>query len=141
MLYPRPLTRFWIRQSLNKYSLICRVALYYVLYDKYSERCLLSKFQIYSGRLSCYWDISDIFTHFGIYLEPCVTLAYLEHCCIQNLGIFRIRYIQDSIKAYSGILRNRCNICILRILPYSELCHIQIFGMLRTRVTFRILFI
>ena len=138
MLHPRPLTWFWIQQSLNKYSLICRVALYYVLYDKYSERCLLSKFQIYSGRFSCY---SDIFSHVGAYLEPCVTLAYSEHCCIQNPGIFRTRYIQDSIKAYSGILRNRCNICILRILPYSELCHIQIFGMLRTQGTFKILFI
>ena len=27
---------------------------------------------------------SDIFSHIVIYLEPCVTLSYLEPCYIQN---------------------------------------------------------
>ena len=41
-LHLRYLTVFWIRLSLNKYSLNCRVTSRYVLYDTYSEPCLLS---------------------------------------------------------------------------------------------------
>ena len=38
----RPLTGFWICLFLNNCSLTCRLSLHYVLYDRYSEPCLLS---------------------------------------------------------------------------------------------------
>ena len=66
------------------------------------------------------------------YLEPCVTPAYSEPCHTQNPGIFRTRNIicisQNSVKANSDIFRTLWNACILRTLPYLELCHIQNFG-------------
>ena len=64
------------------------------------------------------------------------TMPYSESWDIQNL-----RYIQNSVKAYSGIFRKMCISCILRALPYSELCHIQTFATFRTPGIFRILFI
>ena len=45
VLHFRSLTRFWIYLSLNKYPLICRVTSRCVLYDTYSQPCLLSKFR------------------------------------------------------------------------------------------------
>ena len=74
------------------------------------------------------------------YLEPCVTLA------IQNSAVFRIlacleSKIYSELKAYSGIFRTLCNTRIKRTLPYSELCHIQNFGIFRTQSIFRILLI
>ena len=42
VLHLRSLTGFWIRLSLNKYSLTCRVTSPYILYDTYSEPCLLA---------------------------------------------------------------------------------------------------
>ena len=74
----------------------------YVLYDTYSEPCLLLKIQTYSG----------IFT-----------FRYIQPYC----GIFRnqdILYIQNSVKAYSGIFRTLCDARILKTLPYSEFWHI-----------------
>ena len=40
-LHLRSLTGLWIRPSLNKYPLTCRVTSRYILYDTYSEPCLL----------------------------------------------------------------------------------------------------
>ena len=55
VLHIRPLTLiFWIRLSLIKYSLTCRVTSRYVLYDIYSEPCLLPKIQTLSGIFTTY---------------------------------------------------------------------------------------
>ena len=51
----------------------------------------------------------DIWSHVVAYSEPCVTLVYLESCHIQNSDILL------------------CNTCILRTLPYLELCYVKIF--------------
>ena len=48
-------------------------------------------------------------SHVVAYSEPCVTLVYLESCHIQNSDILL------------------CNTCILRTLPYLELCYVKIF--------------
>ena len=82
----------------------------------------------------------DIFSHIVAYLEPCVTLAYLEPDHIQNSSIFRTQdmFRTLSIKVYSGIFKALCNANILRTLAFSELCHIQKFGIFRTRGIFRI---
>ena len=66
----------------------------YILYDIYSEPCLLSKIQTYSNIFTSY---SDIISHIVAYLEPCVTLAYSEPCHIQNAGIFRTQVICQGI--------------------------------------------
>ena len=130
-LHLRSLTVFWIHQSFNKDSK-SDLAL---LYDKYSEPCLLSKIQTYSGLFTFYLRLFT-FSHIVAYLEPCVTLAYSEPCHIQNPGIFRT---QDIFRTLSR-----------HILAYSECCvtlaywvpwHIQNVGIFRTRGIFRILFI
>ena len=99
------MTGFWIRLSLNKYSLTCRVTLCYILYYTYSEPYLLSKIQKYSGIFTSYLDI---FSHIVAYLEPCVTLAYSECYHIQNPGIFRTKNIFTTLARH--------------ILAYSECC-------------------
>ena len=118
-LHLRSLTKFWIRRSLNKYSLTLR----YVLYDKYSQLCLLSNIQTYSDIITSY---SNIISHIVAYLEPCVTLAYSDTCHIQNPGIFRtqdkFRTLLRHILTYS-----ECYIT----LAYSEPCHIQNFTIFR----------
>ena len=50
---------------------------------------------VYYSKFRYIWTYSrpDIFSHFVVYLEICVTLAYSEPCHIQNNGIFRT---QDS---------------------------------------------
>ena len=82
--------------------------------------CLLSKIETYSDTFTSY---SEIFSHIVAYLEPCITVAYSEAWHIRNP-----RYIQNSVKAYSGIFRTLCNTLIQRTLLYSELCHIQNVG-------------
>ena len=87
----------------------------YVLYETYSELCLLSQIQTYSGIFTSYLDI-----HVMAYLEPCVTLAYPEPCHIQNPEIFRTR----------DIFRAR----LRHALVYSERwepCHVQNFAIFR----------
>ena len=103
-LHLRSLIGFWIRLSLNKYSLTSRVTSHYVLHDTYSEPFLLSKYQKYSGIFTSYSD--DIFSHIAAYLEPCLTLAYSDPSHIQNPSIFRT---QDIFRALSRhILAERC---------------------------------
>ena len=146
-LHLRSLARLWKFISLNKYSLTCGVTSRYKLYDAYTESCLLSKIQTYS---TIFTSSSDIFSHI-VYLEPSVTLAYSKPYHIQNPSIFRTQdicicmyiyiYIQNSVIAYFGIFRMLCNARILRTLLYSELGHIQNFGIIWTQGIFRILFI
>ena len=64
------------------YLLTCRVTSRYVLYDTYSQNCLLLKIQAYSDILTSY---SDIFSHIVAYLETCVTLAYSKPCHIEHI--------------------------------------------------------
>ena len=95
----------------------------YILYSTYSEPCLLSQIQTYSGTFTSY---SNIFNHMGTD-NPVLTLAYLEPCRIQSPGIFRRQDIfKNSVKTYSGtysgIFRTLCNALILRTTSYSELC-------------------
>ena len=99
MPHLRPLTGFWIRLSLNKYSLTCRVTFHYVSYGTYSETCLLSKIQTHSGIFRSY---SNIFSHIVAYLEPCY---------VQNPGIVRTQNIFTNLSRH--------------ILEYSKPCHIQ----------------
>ena len=73
---------FWIWPPFNKYLLICRVTSRYVLYETYSESCLLSQIQTYSGIFTSY---SDTFNHIVTYLELCVTLAYSESAISQSI--------------------------------------------------------
>ena len=61
------------------------------------------------------------------YLELCITLAYSE-----SWHLWDPRYIHNSVKAYSGILRTLCNAHIFKTLPYLELCYIQNYGILLT---------
>ena len=68
-----------------------------------------------------------IFNHIVAYLEPCVTLVYLEPCHIQNPGIFRTQDILRSLSRHILAYSERCV-----MLAYWEPCHIQNF------VTFRI---
>ena len=132
------MTGFWIRVSLNKYSITWRATSRYVLYDKYSKPCLLLKIQTYSGIFTSY---SDIFIYIVAYLEPHVTLSYSEPCYIQRTSIFRTQYIFRTLLRNIQTYSERCLTLILRTLSYSELCHIQNFGIYRTWVIFRILFI
>ena len=134
----RSLIGFWIRLSLNKYSLTSRVTSHYVLHDTYSEPYLLSKIQKYSGIFTSYSD--DIFSHIVAYLEPCLTLAYSDPYHIQNPSIFRTQDIFRTLSRH--ILAERCG-----TLTFWEPCHsqnfaiIQNFGIFKTRRIFRILFI
>ena len=73
--YLRFLTGFWIHPPLNKYSLICRVTLCYVLHKTYPEPSLLLYIQTYSGIFTSY---SGIFSHIMAYLEHCIIFAYSE---------------------------------------------------------------
>ena len=56
------------------------------------------------------------------------TLPYLKFQHMQKL-----RYIQNSVKAYSGISRVLCNASILRTLSYLQLCYFQNFDVFRTQ--------
>ena len=97
-LYLRSLTEFWIHSSLSKYSLTCRVTLSYVLYETYSESCLLPEIQTYSGIFTSYFDK---FSHIVAYVEPCVTLAYSEPWYVQNPGLFRTQDLFRSVKVFN----------------------------------------
>ena len=94
-----------------------------------------------SEKLLLHWKVSGCapkpcYCIFTTLCNSCIlrTLPYSEFWHIQNL-----RYIQNSLKAYSGIFRTLCNFRILRTLPYSEFSH-KHFPMFRTRGIFRILF-
>ena len=75
VLYLRSLTGFQIHPSLSKYSLTCGVISCFVLYEAYSERCLLLYIQIYSGIFPSY---SDLFSYIVAYLKPCLILVHSE---------------------------------------------------------------
>ena len=80
--YLKSLTSFWIRPSLNKYSLW--LTSHNALYETYSEPCHIQN--LYMSR--------NQNRHILTYSECYVTLAYWEHCHVQNfnsvyLGIFR----------------------------------------------------
>ena len=66
---------------------------------------------------------------FGTLHNSCIftTLTYSE-----SWHLWDPRYIHNSVKAYSGILRTLCNAHILKTLPYLELCYIQNYGILLT---------
>ena len=92
-----------------------------MLYDTYSESCLLSKIQAYSGIFTSY---SDIFSHIATYLEPCVTLGIFRNLPYsESWHTYNPRYIQNSVKEYSDIFRTLCNACIFRIMFYSKFWH------------------
>ena len=103
-LYLTSLTGFWIGPSLNKYSLTCRVIWRYVLYEMYSESCLLLSIHIYSGIFMSYSDIQSYCGIFRTLCNSCIsttlpqsefrTLPFSELCHIGPEGIFR--YIQCS---------------------------------------------
>ena len=101
-LYLRSLTVFRIRLSFNKDS-ENDLAL---LYDKYSEPCLLSKIQTYLGLFTFYLRLFT-FSHIVAYLEPCVTLAYSEPCHIQNPGIFRTQDIFRTLSRHDLVHSER----------------------------------
>ena len=125
-LHLRSLTGFWVRLSLTKYSLTCRVTSLYVLYDIYSEPCLLSK------NSNIFRDIHVILRHIqtycGIFRTLCYscvfrTLPYVEPKIYPELcqGMFWNIHVQFShIQLYFGIFRTVCNSCIFRILAYLE---------------------
>ena len=78
-LYLRSLTGFWIRISLNKYLLTCRMTSLYVLYDDtYLEVCLLSQGIKY---LDChkFRHINVLFRHIQSY---CGIFSTLCNSCI-----------------------------------------------------------
>ena len=63
----------------------------------HTQNCLLSKIQTYPGIFTSY---SDIFSYIVAYLEPYVTLAYLEHCHIQNPDIFRTQDLYQTLSRH-----------------------------------------
>ena len=83
------------------------------------------------------------------YIQPyCSTFRTLRNSCVFRTLPYSIfwyiqnpRYVQNSVKAYSGIFIRLCKARILKTLPEPELCHIQNFGKFRTRGIFKILFI
>ena len=156
VLHLRSLTKFWIQLSVNKYSLTYRVTSRYVLHDKYSDPCLLSKNQIYSG---IFTSSSHIFRYTVAYLESWVTCAYSELCHLQNPSIFRTQDIFRTLSRHILAYPDRCltlaywepyhiqDLAIFRILAYlrleaySESCsfrYIQVYSlmMLMTTLTF-----
>ena len=110
-LHLRYLSRFWLRPSLNKYSITCSVTLRYVLYEKYVGPCPLSQIQTYSGVFTSYSDIFSCIV--VVYLDSSVTIAFSEPSHIQNPVIFRTRVI------FRTLSRN--------ILAYSERCEMLAF--------------
>ena len=88
-----------------------------LLYDAYSDPCLLSEIQTYSGIFTSY---SDIFSHIVAFLEAYVTPAYSEHCHIENPGIFRTQYIFRTLSRHRLVYSERCV-----TLAYWEPCPIQ----------------
>ena len=130
---------FWIRLSLTKYLLTCRVNSRYILYYKYSEPCLL----LYSQTHSCIFaSHKHIKPHCGIFRTPlCSSSIFRTFPYSESWHIKNSRYIENSVKAYSGIFRTLCNAHIVRTLSYSEFCDIQNFGIFRTWDIFRILLV
>ena len=118
-LHLRSLPGFWIRLSLNKYPLTCRATSRNVLYDTFSEPCLLLKIQTYSWIITSY---SDTFSHIVAYLESCATFAYLEPCHIQNPGIFKTQNIFRTLSRHILVYSERCvTLAYWETRPYSEL--------------------
>ena len=122
-LHLRSSTGFWIRLSLNKYSLTCN-----------SLTCILLCIVWYIFRtlsityylLSIFLLPHVLFRHIVAYLEPCMTLAYSEPCNIQNPDIFRI---QDMFRILSRHILVHSKRCVM--LAYREPCHIQNFAIFR----------
>ena len=89
--------------SLNEYSLTCRVTPSYVLYDTYGNSVCYYKFrhiQLYSRPIQTYSAILRRIQNplQSLYIQ---TFPYSESWHIWNL-----RYIQNSVKPYSGIFRH-----------------------------------
>ena len=86
-LYLRSLTGLWIRLSLNKSSLTCRVTSRYVLYDTYSEN---------SGIFISY---SHIFTYIVACSDPVIfrILAYLRPKIYSELCQSIFWHIQSAV--------------------------------------------
>ena len=112
----------WIRSSLNKYSLTCRMTSRYVLYLTYTEPCRTLSI-VNSDIFRRITSYLDILSHVVKYLETCLTFTYLEPCHFQDPGMFRIRDIFRTL-SYFGIFGTLCNARMLTTLPYLELCHI-----------------
>ena len=93
------------------------------MYGTYSEPCLLSYIQTYSG---IFTSNAGIFSYIMVYSEHCITLKYSEPCHIQNSGIYSTRDILRSLSRHIMAYSERCV-----TLEYSEPCHIQIFGIFR----------
>ena len=125
----RSLTGYWIRSSLNKCSLTCRVNSRYILLrhidkpDTFKNLSIIVNIQAYSGILTSYSDISS---HIMASSEPCVTFAYSKPYHIQNPGIFRTRYTFGTLPGYILTYSERCV-----TLTYSEPYHIQNFDIFR----------
>ena len=110
-LYIISLTGFWILPSLKRYLLTFK--------DDLALCIIWEIFRTLPVIVNSVRHIHVLFRHIVRYLEPCVTLTYSEPYHISNL-----RYIQNSVKAYSGIFRTLCNALILRSPRYSQFWHI-----------------
>ena len=127
-LYLRSLTGWClIRPSFNKYLLFYRKTSHYVLYETNAELWQIQN-PVFCSKFSHILTYSRPFHHIQLYCQISRTLcsSYI-FWYIQSL-----RYIQNFVKAYSGIFRALCNARTLRTLPYSELRYIQNSGMLKT---------
>ena len=126
----RFLTEFWIRLSLNKYSLTCKNDLELCIVWDIFRTCLLLQIQTYSGIFTSYLDI---FCHILEYSEPCVTLSEWEPSHIQNPGTCRTQGLLRTLSRHILTFSERCvrltywepyhiqNIVIFRILAYLGL--------------------
>ena len=69
------------------------------------------------------------FRHIQAYSRPIqiysAILYHIQNSYSESWHIQNPKYIQNSVKEYSGIFRTLCNARILKTLPYSELWHIQ----------------
>ena len=127
------LTRFWIliHLSINTHELDPALC---IVWD------ISSTLSLYIFRY-----IHVLFRHMqpycGIFRPMCKSYIPRTQAYSESWHIWKLRYIQSSVKAFFSIFRTLCNVGKLRTLPCSELCHIQNVGLFMTRGIFRILFI
>ena len=128
----RSLAGFWIRISLNKDSLICRVTSCHVLYDACSAPCHIQNSFYYRK-----------FRHIPIrHIEPCLGIfRTLCNSCISRIQPFSEYWHVENLRCIQNSLSRDILAYSERFVTLScwEPCHIENFGIFPTRRIFRTL--
>ena len=94
----KSLKRFWIHQSLNKYSSTCRVTSRNVLYEAYSEPCTSApQLCVHS-----WWGFAEGILQVVLFTVLCFKWAVEKHCVAKILQWISERFLCENNRYYNS---------------------------------------